>query len=184
MDPLAEQYYNHSPYIYVGNNPISYVDPDGRSLDDYKLKQDGNLELIELKTDDKNDKIFATDKADRPIEDKGIEVDKSFIKSAKTAKDGEGNKFTYYELNDDKSAGNIFKFFSDNTNNKEWSLIAFGVNENYISSSGNDHNNGSGMTLVDYLLSNDFHVRSHTHSHPTSLRGLSGLDFSHKQIGD
>jgi RHS repeat-associated protein len=31
MDPLAEKYYSSSPYALFGNNPVRYVDPDGRS---------------------------------------------------------------------------------------------------------------------------------------------------------
>ena len=30
-DPLAETYYNLSPYAFCGNDPVNYVDPDGRS---------------------------------------------------------------------------------------------------------------------------------------------------------
>ena len=30
MDPLCEKYYNISPYAYCANNPVNYVDPDGR----------------------------------------------------------------------------------------------------------------------------------------------------------
>ena len=30
LDPLAENYYRVSPYSWCGNNPINYVDPDGR----------------------------------------------------------------------------------------------------------------------------------------------------------
>ena len=30
MDPLAENYYNVSPYVYCFNNPVKYIDPDGR----------------------------------------------------------------------------------------------------------------------------------------------------------
>lgn len=30
MDPLAEKYYDISPYVWCGNNPVSKFDPDGR----------------------------------------------------------------------------------------------------------------------------------------------------------
>jgi hypothetical protein len=29
-DPLAEKYYWNSPYVYCNNNPVKYIDPDGR----------------------------------------------------------------------------------------------------------------------------------------------------------
>jgi RHS repeat-associated protein len=32
MDPLAEKYYNISPYVYCLNNPVKYVDLDGRKV--------------------------------------------------------------------------------------------------------------------------------------------------------
>ena len=29
MDPLCEKYYTISPYAYCGNNPVSFIDPNG-----------------------------------------------------------------------------------------------------------------------------------------------------------
>lgn len=30
VDPQAEKYYNVSPYAYCMNDPVNYVDPDGK----------------------------------------------------------------------------------------------------------------------------------------------------------
>jgi RHS repeat-associated protein len=32
IDPLCEKYYNISPYAYCANNPVRFVDPDGREI--------------------------------------------------------------------------------------------------------------------------------------------------------
>ena len=33
MDPLSEKYYSTSPYAYCANNPVRFIDPDGRALE-------------------------------------------------------------------------------------------------------------------------------------------------------
>ena len=32
VDPLAEEHYNVSPYVYCGDNPVNAVDPDGKEV--------------------------------------------------------------------------------------------------------------------------------------------------------
>ena len=39
MDPLCEKYYSISPYAYCANNPVNYVDPDGRKIKIRKSNQ-------------------------------------------------------------------------------------------------------------------------------------------------
>lgn len=39
VDPLCEKYYNVSPYVYCGNNPVNYIDVDGM----WSWDSNGNL---------------------------------------------------------------------------------------------------------------------------------------------
>lgn len=43
VDPLCEEYYSWSPYVYCLNNPLKYIDPDGR---DVKPVGEEALEMI------------------------------------------------------------------------------------------------------------------------------------------
>lgn len=38
VDPLAEKYQSISSYAYVANNPIIYIDPDGKEIIPYLYK--------------------------------------------------------------------------------------------------------------------------------------------------
>jgi len=68
IDPLAEKYYSNTPYNYVNNNPLNFVDPDGRSGEaTIKKDSDGN-EYIEISSvmyfyGDESSSEFATETA-------------------------------------------------------------------------------------------------------------------------
>jgi len=53
VDPLNEKYLNTSPFVYAVNNPLRYIDPDGRKIEDsnqivknYKTQISENVDNI------------------------------------------------------------------------------------------------------------------------------------------
>ena len=58
IDPLCEKYYSVSPYAYCANNPVKYVDPDGRKIRIYPENQKQVLGYINKVAQG----IFAVDK--------------------------------------------------------------------------------------------------------------------------
>ena len=56
-DPLAEKYYSISPYAFCNNNPVNFVDPDGKAWGKV-------LKVVK--------KVYKTAKAENKINVKGI----------------------------------------------------------------------------------------------------------------
>jgi len=50
VDPLANHYYGWSPFCFTLNNPISFVDTDGRSVDDLYLSGDIAIATADIKS--------------------------------------------------------------------------------------------------------------------------------------
>ncbi len=60
IDPLAEDYYSFSTYNYTLNNPIFFVDPDGRGVYDWYQNQTGRVVWF-----DNTDENFTSENGDQ-----------------------------------------------------------------------------------------------------------------------
>ena len=116
IDPLAEKYYNVSPYVYCHNNPINAIDPNGK--DDYILNADGNLEFWRKSIAKTTDRIYASDKKDK------ITINKTVTKQLITDRDDYNGNYA----EGGSQMINLFYFVANNSN-VEWKLNGY-KNEN------------------------------------------------------
>jgi RHS repeat-associated protein len=121
MDPLAENYYHISLYAWCGNNPIAFIDPDGKNIYRYDNKT-GDIKLYQ-KTDDNFDQ-FGKFKYDRKTEEY----------EPRMKKDGGIKTYTDYRGNNGKIAKGILY---DGLNIKQ-------KGETFVS-------NPTGPTITDYF---------------------------------
>ncbi|QOI97310.1 MAG: hypothetical protein HRU69_07325 [Flammeovirgaceae bacterium] len=74
IDQLAEKYYPSSPYTFVANNPINFIDPDGREIEEGSRKEwDKQRKSVENRRDKLQKRI---DKLEAKAEKKGWSAEK------------------------------------------------------------------------------------------------------------
>jgi len=129
IDPLAEKYYNISPYAWCGNNPVRNVDPDGM---DWYTDKDGSYQYNPNLNKDNSKKI--------------LKSGQSYVGVTHQVKDKNGNVTTDY-----RKDGSIMFTSEKSAYNRMWTQ----ANKFNREVGGVALKNGKTLVLPDYKNDNN-----------------------------
>ncbi|MCL2414640.1 MAG: hypothetical protein FWC94_05235 [Bacteroidales bacterium] len=127
MDPLMELFYSMSPYTFLGNNPVRFIDPDGRKALDLfddaerEINREGRV-VREIPSDTRDAfHMVARNEAGNYVRTgQSISFEHGTVTGSQRANLFRRN--TSFDVINESAGADLFKFFADNTN-VEFGLI-------------------------------------------------------------
>lgn len=184
VDPLSAKYPSMSPYNGFENNPIIFIDPDGREAvgvtDDYKVDRRGNVSLAK-KTNKNYDRLIGRDsdgnktilKTQKGIMNTHMSEQISRTKLVPPDFGDKPVEETFHYTNEiyygaSEPVQNIFEFMA-NATEVEWAVFRFGSEDNIFPHSVlvTSHADASvGLSWVQSPLFPNSDLVGHDHIHP------------------
>jgi RHS repeat-associated protein len=192
-DPKIADYPQVNPYCYCLNNPINYIDPDGRDV--WEVNDEGRIiNRIEDKTQDAfymvakdadgNYQRTSTTDAEGNTTYNSISFEYGTVTAVRTPtinlQDKDGNvtptKLTTFEMKGDDNATQLFEFLAnpETTTNVEWSHAKVGTESSGRNIVGTSHNQSS-TAVGHYLRQTGYTLREVNHNHPSGTPTPSGV---------
>ena len=192
MDPLAEKYYHISPYAWCANNPIMFVDPDGRVVIDIQ----GHLvrEVPEAASDEDKkycqgfDWIrFVDDNGNVRMDDDGKPMETCIGKEGTIQLIENEDNYTLFTAKGDEVGERLFELMASTLGAAmvEWSHLKTdgdGSGLNYVGTNWKEDKTSIATTVI-----NKYHpiaLRQQIHNHPRSPLTPTGLNDKKDAAGN
>ena len=159
-DPLAEKYYSISPYAFCNNNPVNFVDPDGRDI--WHINKNG---VITWEEESEEHSLYSIDSYNNRSDNYVIVANPEVLKNL----EGAGVR-SYTSINGLNDIVNVFKFAADNSD-VEWALHQ-GASGYSITTSSNESSVGN---WENYGIEKPIAT---IHSHPNIPNNIEDEVFS------
>ncbi|MBP5710506.1 MAG: hypothetical protein J6W84_05970, partial [Bacteroidales bacterium] len=171
---LSDKYPNLSPYTYCADNPVKYIDPNGRDI--WEVDKYGNINNVAVSSSD----VFYK------IDEKGNRIDVLSFEQKIVSADITIKKSHYLKIDNANNADAVFSFLSENAemDGAEFSYSLVNDKEgNTFSLIGTDLNAQKGQTysIPNLLQSETYTVLDCTHNHYAEKCSPSSNDVFYAQ---
>ena len=174
VDPLAEKYYNITPYAYCNNNPVNRVDPYGET--DYTVNSDGYMYESTSFMEKVKSFIGIGSNQDRVYLEGSNKLIVSLPEGAINLSEDE-NEITKVEISDNKSAEKFTDAVMKETD-VEWARVEHGNNKTVSNTIQNNHDDRNVNSVVPTMESyrakgETIYLFDHSHPIPKNIKGTN-----------